>query len=56
MKAGEYVEVFLVFEEINEDKDSVEKAKQSAFRSKISEIELAKTGEYVLFGSYEQDN
>lgn len=56
MNEGNFIEAYEIWISLNDYKDSSEKAKSIYYKYKIEKIKAAKTGDYVKFGSYEQDN
>ena len=54
--AGNYLEAYDTLINLNGYKDSVAKAKEIYVQYKVAKLKTAKYGEYVVFGSYEQDN
>ena len=54
--AGDYLLAYPALIELNGYRDSTEKAKSIYREYKISEFRNAKVRDYVLFGTYEQDN
>ena len=56
MDAAKYEEALAAFEELHGYKDSAEKARQAHMNSIKEVIKNIKVGEYIKFGSYEQDN
>ncbi len=53
---GKYVEAYEALIDLNGYKDSAEKAKEIYGQYKAEKLKTAKVGDYVAFGSYEQDN
>ena len=56
MDSGKYIEAYEAFIELDGYEDSAEKAESIYEKCKIQMLESAKVGDYLLFGSYEQDN
>lgn len=56
MDEGKYEEAFIIFESLGGYKDSVEKAEAAYEENKDEKLMQANVGDYVIFGSYEQDN
>lgn len=54
--AGNYLEAYDTLINLNGYKDSAAKAKEIYVQYKVAKLKTAKCGEYVVFGSYEQDN
>ena len=53
---GKYVEAYEAFIDLNGYKDSDTKANEIYGKYKDEKLKNAKVGDYVVFGSYEQDN
>ncbi len=53
---GKYVEAYEALIDLNYYKDSTAKAKEIYGQYKAEKLKTAKVGDYVVFGSYEQDN
>ena len=56
MDAGKYEEAISAFKALDGYKDSADKAKLIFDQYKVEKLKIAKAGDYVFFGSYEQDN
>lgn len=56
MDAGNIVEAYETLIALDGYKDSVEKADSIYDKYKVEKLKVAKTGDYVFFGAYEQDN
>lgn len=56
MDAGKYTEAIEAFVSLDGYKDSAEKIEFAHFRNKMNVIKSAQVGDYVMLGSYEQDN
>ena len=56
MDAGNYVEAYEAFVALDGYKDSEDKANSIYDKYKVEKLKVAKAGDYVLFGAYEQDN
>lgn len=56
MNSGNIVEAYEIFIELDDYKDSTEKAYSLYDTYKVEKLKVAKAGDYIFFGSYEQDN
>lgn len=56
MEAGDVVKAYEAFLEMNGFKDSAEKASALYEQYKTEKLKVATVGQYVFFGTYEQDN
>ena len=56
MNAGSIVETYEILIELDDYKDSCEKADSIYDSYKIEKIKVATAGDYIFFGSYEQNN
>ena len=56
MDAGNIVEAFEALVALDGYKDSADKANSIYYQYKIEKLKVAKAGDYVFFGEYEQDN
>ena len=56
MEAGNLEEAYEAFIALDGYKDSTEKAKSIFYKYKEEKIKVAHAGDYVIFGTYEQDN
>ena len=56
MNAGEYIEAYETFAALENYKDSADKANSIYDKYKVEKLKVAKVGDYVFFGAYEQDN
>lgn len=56
MDGGKYTEAITAFKALNGYKDSEDKANSVYKKYKEENLENAKVGDYVFFGTYEQDN
>lgn len=56
MNEGNIVEAYEILKELGEYKDSSSKANSIYDKYKFEKIKMAKVGDYVKFGKYEQDN
>lgn len=56
LDAGRYTEAIAAFEALSGYKDSAEKIAIAQFQIKVNAIKSAQVGDYVVLGSYEQDN
>jgi tetratricopeptide (TPR) repeat protein len=53
---GKYNEAITAFEELNGYKDSADRASELYEKYKYEKLKAAEVGDYIFFGSYEQDN
>ena len=56
MDAGNIVEAYEALVALDGYKDSADKANSIYFKYKVEKLKVAKVGDYVFFGEYEQDN
>ena len=56
MNAGNVVEAYEALVELDGYKDSTDKANAIYDQYKVEKLKVAKAGDYVFFGAYEQDN
>lgn len=56
MNAGNVVEAYEALVALDGYKDSADKANSIYFKYKVEKLKVAKAGDYVFFGEYEQDN
>ena len=56
IEAGKYVEAYETLNGLNGFKDSDTKAKEIFEQYKIEKLKTAQIGDYIVFGTYEQDN
>ncbi len=56
MDAGNIVEAYETLVALNGYKDSSDKASSIYYEYKVEKLKVAKAGDYVFFGAYEQDN
>ena len=56
MNAGEYTEAYKALIALDGYKDSADKASSIYAKYKIEELKATQVGDYVVFGTYEQDN
>ena len=54
--SGNFVDAYEVLIKLNGYKDSVEKANSIYDKYKVEKLKVAEIGDYIFFGSYEQDN
>ncbi len=52
---GKYVEAYETLIDLNGYKDSAAKAKEIYEQYKVEKLKTAEVGDYVVFGSYEQE-
>ena len=56
MESGQYEEAFTAFEAMDGYKDSTDKANSIYGKYTAEKLKSAQVGDYIIFGSYEQDN
>ena len=56
MEAGNVVEAYEALVALDGYKDSADKANSIYDQYKVGKLKIAKAGDYVFFGTYEQDN
>jgi hypothetical protein len=56
MDAGKLDEAYIMFQELGDYKDAEEKANNISLIRKKEQLREAKVGEYISFGTFEQDN
>ena len=56
MDSGKFAEAYASFVELNGYKDSLEKANAIYEQHKVDILKTAEVGDYVIYGTYEQDN
>ncbi len=56
MESGQYEEAIAAFADLGDYKDSAKRINSAYVKYKYAKLKNAKVGDYVVFGSYEQDN